>query len=277
MERLPPELIIHILRYMSKDELRVIGFVSPKYRSLVLPFLFDRIRLWSWMVRTQGISSLMRCLKSNVGLSSVVRVLDAEFKSGAYREEHLRRIMKLTTLWEELTIPAGDGLPLTVFDDHNKLRLHRLRCCTGGPVGPKFRQLLLNILPTCTNLVELQIPDLDNNWFTSADPYGSAAAIWINRLRKYRGPSFPLNYLQNNVLHQLTSTAEVPSPMLQRLSLLVGHHLVALFVHVHLIGDRQFSLLGKNHLPSSIIPSLFPKLQYVGWFLIVGSEPVRTF
>lgn len=268
MERLPTELVIHILRYMSKDELKAIGFVSFEYRSLVLPFLFNRIRLWSWMVSTQGISSLIACLQSNVRLSSAIRVLDAEFKSGAYREEDLRRIMKITPSWDGLTLPAGSGLPLSVFDDQSKLRLRRLRC-TGGPVGLKFNHLLLNILPACTNLVELEIPDIDNRWFQNFDASGSVAAVWINRLRKYRGPPFPLSYLHSTALCQLTSTAEVPSPMLQTLGLLVGQQLVALFVHVHLIASKDFNLIGKNHLPPSTIPSLFPNLQYVGWFLIV--------
>jgi hypothetical protein len=43
MERLPTELVIQILGYMSMEELKVIGFISSEYRSLVLPLLFRRI------------------------------------------------------------------------------------------------------------------------------------------------------------------------------------------------------------------------------------------
>ena len=38
MERLPTELVLQILGYMSKEELEVIGFISSEYRSLVVPF-----------------------------------------------------------------------------------------------------------------------------------------------------------------------------------------------------------------------------------------------
>jgi len=149
-----------------------------------------------------------------------------------------------------------------------KSQLRRL-CLAGGFVGVKFRQLLADILPTCTNLVDLYIPDLEDDWFKTSDPAGLATATWVNRLRKYRGPSFPLGYLCGGApLYQLTSTMPVSPPVLQQLGQLVGQQLVALYVHIYL--TRNFSLIGANYLPPSTIPSLFPKLQYVGWFLVMS-------
>ena len=39
MERLPTELVLQILGYMSQVELKTIGFISSEYRSLVVLFL----------------------------------------------------------------------------------------------------------------------------------------------------------------------------------------------------------------------------------------------
>jgi len=279
MERLPTEMIIQVLSYMSKEDLKVVGFISSEYRSLVLPFLFHSIRLWSWVPRAQGLGSLITCLQNNVKLSSAVRVLDLEVIWSAQDPGgDLRRIMEITTRWEELILPAGDNLPLSVFDDDTKSQLRRLRC-SAGYVGVKFRQLLVDILPTCTNLIELHIPDPGDGWFKTFDPAGSATAIWVNRLRKYRGPPFPLSYLRDDApLYQFTSTTAVSPPMLQRLGRLVGQQLVALYVHIYVTG----SLIGKNYLPPSTIPSLLPNLQYAGWFLIISQrgsvphDPVRN-
>jgi len=48
VERLPTELAIQILSYMSNEELKVTGFLLFEYRSVVLPLLFHRIRPWLW-------------------------------------------------------------------------------------------------------------------------------------------------------------------------------------------------------------------------------------
>jgi len=85
----------------------------------------------------------------------------------------------------------------------------------------------------------------------------------VNRLKKYRGPPFPLSYLRGGApLYQLTSTTAVLPLMLQRLGRLVGQQLVAPYVHSYLTG----SLIGTSYLPPSTIPSLLPNLQYAGWF-----------
>ena len=167
-----------------------------------------------------------------------------------------------------------------MFDDNTKSQLRRLRC-SAGYVGVKFRQLLVGIPPTCTNLIELYIPHLEDGWFKTFDPAGSATATWVSRLKKYRGPPFPLSYLGDDVpLYQFTSTTAVSPPMLQRLGRLVGQQLVALYVHIYLTID--FSLTVANYLPPSTIPSLFPNLQYVGWFPVMSQresvphDPVRN-
>jgi len=277
MERLPTEMIIQVLSYMSMEDLKVIGFISSEYRSLVLPFLFHRIRLWSW---AQGLGSLITCLQNNVKLASAVRVLNLQVIWSTHDpSEDLRRIIEITTQWEEFVLPTGDNLPLVVFDDNTRLQLRRLRCTGRG--GVKFRQLLVDILPTCTNLVGLDIPDLEDDWFMTSDPTGSATATWVNRLRKYRGPSSPLGYPRGGApLYQLTSTTAISPRKLQRLGRLVGQQLVALYVDIHWTGDLSLSVA--NYLPPSTIPSLFPNLQYVGWFPVMSQresvphDPVRN-
>ena len=299
MEHLPTELVIQILSYMSTKELKIIGLVSSEYRSLAIPFLFRRIRPWSCNARRPSIASLITCLQNNPHLSSAVRVVDvgtvdAEILWNPQRlAENLRRIIENIARWEELILPTWSELPLAVLDDNMKLRLRRLRCDRG--VGDGFHRLL-DILPTFTNLVELQLPDIEEKRFKSFDPVGSSAAIWMNRLEKYRGPPYPLNYLQNGTpLYHLESTTEIPPPILQRLGGLVSQQLLSL--HVHLFPDVTLSPrshrsqdifdegYGRNrkiYLPPSLVLSLFPNLQYVAWFLIeskskAGSVPVRAF
>jgi len=271
MERLPTEMIIQVLSYMSQQELKVVGFISSEYRSLVLPFLFHRIRPWLWAVR-QRTADLITCLRVNARLSSVVRVIDAQYINGSKQPvEEIRRIMELTTGWEELILPPDVDHLLEIFDDNTKLQLRRLSFPTGD-IGPEFSHFLLDILPACTNLIELEIPQVAEDWFKTFDPAGSAAGTWINRLEKYRGPSYPLNYLHSNTpLYQLTSQAEVLSPVLQSLGRLVGQQLLALHVRVT-SGNRGYRLTGTGYLTPSPIPSLFPYLRYVAWFLIM-SQP----
>ena len=106
----------------------------------------------------------------------------------------------------------------------------------------------------------------------------------MNRLEKYHGPSYPLDYIRNDIpLHRLISTNPAPSPVLERLGQLVGQQLFTLHVNTSLTryGDR--TLIGKDCLSPSIFPSSFPNVRYVSWFLIMPhpkSAPdnfVRTF
>jgi len=275
MERLPTELITQILGYMSTNELKDIGLISSEYRYFVLPMLFRRIRPCPWGKQEQGMGDLIACLQNNAMLSSAVRVLDARDVRHSKRPvEVLRRIMETTTQWEELVLSMDDHLPLAVLDDNTKLQLRRLRCFTWRwSTGPKFYHLLLDILPTCTNLVEIWVPGLKEEMIKAVDPGGLAAATWVNRLQTYGGPSYPLNYLHNSTpLYHLTCTTEIPSTLLQRLGGLVGQQLLHLHCSLSVTKSPDTMLIRDAYLPPSLIPSLFPNLRYVAWFLIM-SQP----
>jgi hypothetical protein len=270
MERLPTELVIQILDYMSTEELKVIGCISFEYRSLVIPFLFRRIRPWPLGATRRGFPDLLLCLQNNRRLCSVVRVLDLlTIRNSQQPLDEIRQIMEIATWWEALILPVDDNIPLSVFDDNKKLRLRRLAFIHPTKLpGPKLSHLLLNILPACANLIELEIPELEEDWFKTCDPNGSAITMWINRLEKYRGPSYPLNYLRNGTpLHRLMMTTTASSPMLQRLGRLVGQRLVALQYSLYAYPDT--SLIEKSCLPPSLFPSSFPNLRYISWFLIM--------
>ena len=283
MERLPTELVIHILSYMSTKELKITGFISFKYRSLVIPFLFRCIRPWWFRPTRLDVFDLITCLQNNHRISLVVRVLDVRaIRLSQQSLEEIQQIMEITARWEGLILPVNEHIPLGVFDDKTKMQLRRLEFTKAIiPSGPKFSHLLINILPSCTNLIDLDIPEMEDNWFKTCDPDGSAITMWMNRLEKYCGPSYPLSYLHNSTpLHRLRTTSPASSPMLQKLGLLVGQQLLALHVQVPLTRDI---LVGRDYPPPSLLPSSFPNLRYFSWFMIksqLGSVPgdlVRTF
>jgi len=58
-------------------------------------------------------------------------------------------------------------------------------------VGVKSRQLLVDLLPTCTNLIELHIPDLGDGWFNTFDPAGSTTAYMGESFEKVSRPTLP--------------------------------------------------------------------------------------
>jgi len=272
MERLPTELVIHILSYASNKQLKIIGFLSSEYRSLVIPLLFRHICPWSLPARTRDIDGLITCLQNNIRLSSAVRVLDAQHVIGSQHPvEELRRIMEVTTRWEELVLHMDDPRPLAVLDDNTKFQLRRLQCILcHWSTGIRFYHLLLDILPTCTNLVEIWVPGMKEEMIKAMDPAGLATATWVNRLQKYRGLPYPLNYLHNSTpLYHLTCTTGIPSPLLQRLGGRVGQQL--LYLHSPLC-ETGIRLIGNTYLPPSLIPSLFPNLRHVAWFWIM-SQP----
>jgi hypothetical protein len=261
----------------------MIGFASSEYRSLVIPLLFRRIRPWPWGVMRQDVPDRILCLQNNHRLCSVVRVLNLlAIRKSKRPLEEIRQIMEITAWWEGLILPVDEHVPPAMFDDNTRLRLRRLELIQ--PVrrpGPQLSHLLLNILPSCANLIDLMIPELTEDWFKTCDPSGSAITMWMNRLEKYHGPSYPLNYLRNGTpLHRLMITTTASSLMLQNLGRLVSQQLVAL----------QYSLdasclIGNKCLPPSLFPSSFPNLRYASWFLIMvepqpGSAPgnlVRSF
>ena len=283
MERLPTELVIQILDCMSTEDLKTIGFVSSEYRSLAIPFLFRRIRPWWWGATKRSVPNLISCLRNNRRLATAVRVLDAHAIARCQQPlEVLRQIMKITAGWEGLILPAGEHLPLAVFDDNTRLQLRHLKFT--GAAGHKLSHHLLYILPSCVNLIDLWIPGQQEHWIETCDPNGSAITIWMNRLEKYRGPSYPLNYISNGIpLHRLISTDPAPSPVLKRLGQLVGPQLLTLHVNTSLTRYRDRTLIAKDCLSPSLFPSLFPNVRYVSWFLIMPhpeSAPgdfVRTF
>ena len=282
MERLPTELVTQILSYMSKKELKIISFISSEYRSLVIPFLFRRIRPWRFGLTRLDVSDLITCLRNNHRISLVVRVLDAR-EIGLSRQplEEIRQIMEITTGWESLLLHVYEHIHLEVFDDKTKMQLRRLEFTQAtGPTGPKLSHLL-NILSSCANLIDLEIPNVVDSWFKSCDADGSAITPWMNRLEKYHGPSYPLGYLHNDTpLHRLRITTPASSPMLRRLGPLVGQQLLTLHINLALTGRP---LVEKGSPPPSLFPSSFLNLQYFSWFMVksqpgsVASDLVRTF
>ena len=283
MERLPTELVIQILNYMSKKELKIIGFISSEYRSLVIPFLFHRIRPWRFGLPKLDVPDLITCLQNNRRISLVVRVLDAKSIGLSQQPlEEIRQIMEITARWEGLILPVNESIPLEVFDDKTKMQLRRLEFTNATRAsGPEFSHLLLNILPSCANLIDLGIPEMEDNWFKTRDPDGSAITMWMNRLEKYHGPSYPLGYLHDDTpLRRLRITTPASSPMLRRLGPLVGQQLLTLHIDLALTGRP---LVEKGSPPPSLFPSSFPNLQYFSWFMVksqpgsVASDLVRTF
>ena len=114
------------------------------------------------------------------------------------------------------------------------------------------------------------MPDLEEEMIKAIDPAGLAAAIWVNRLEKYGGPPYPLNYLHNSTpLSHLTCTTEIPSPPLQRLGGLIGQQLLHLHFPLYMTEKPDIRFIRNTYLPPSLIPSLFPNLHYVAWFLII--------
>ena len=285
MERLSTELVIQILDYMSTEELKIIGFISSEYRSLVIPFLFRRIRPWWWRATERDISDLISCFRNNHRLSSVVRVLDAQAIGKCQQPlKELQQIMEIAPWWEGLILPVVEAIPLAVFDDNTKLKLRHLKLTEGsGLAKHKLSHLLLNILPACANLIDLEIPSSEEDWFKICDSNESAITMWVNRLEKYHGPPYPLDYLHNGTpLHRLISTNPAPSPVLQRLGPLVGEQLLTLHVCFSLARYCDVSLIGKDYLSPSLFPSSFPNVRYISWFLIMShpesapGDSVRT-
>ena len=268
---------------MSTKELKIIGFISSEYRSLVIPFLFRRIRPWRFESTRLDVSDLITCLQNNHRISLVVRVLDAQaIRLSRQPLEEIRQIMEITAWWDSLILHVSEDIHLEVLDDKTKMRLRRLEFTeTTRLTRPIFSHLLLNILPSCANLIDLDIPATEDDSLKTCDPNGSAITIWMNRLEKYHGPSYPLSYLHNDTpLYRLRTTTPTSSPMLRRLGQLVGQQLLTLHITLALIGCP---LMVKGSPPPSLFPSSFPNLQYFSWFMIksqpgsVASDHVRTF
>jgi len=99
-------------------------------------------------------------------------------------------------------------------------------------LGLKFYRLL-DIFPPCADLVDLQIPDIPQDWFAAFDPAGLVAAKWVNRLEKLSGSPHSINYLCGGTpFYHLESTTKVPSRSHQRLVRHLGQRLLALHLHL---------------------------------------------
>lgn len=68
------------------------------------------------------------------------------------------------------------------------------------------------------------MPQIEGDWFETFDPVGLTFATWVNRLEKYYGPRTPL--ATSTMVYQVSYKAEVPSPTLQTLGLLVDQQLL---------------------------------------------------
>jgi len=73
------------------------------------------------------------------------------------------------------------------------------------------------------------MPALKEEMIKAIDQDGLASARWVDRLQKYQGSPYLLNYPHNSApLYHLTCTTGIPSPMLQRLGGLVSQQLLYL-------------------------------------------------
>jgi len=63
---------------------------------------------------------------------------------------------------------------------------------------------------------------MPQDWFAAFDPASLVAVKWVDRLEKYSGPLYPLNYLRSGTLLYHLESITDPSRSLQWLGWLLG-------------------------------------------------------
>ena len=277
MKQLPTETVIQILGRLSNPELKSVALVAYRYFTLARPFLFQRIRI---LFETNVLPFWVSQIADSPNHARMIKIIEIGRRWPESFLEDVRNLVQSAVALEELLILAAlRTFPLGLLDPASLPNLKRFAITA----NTNYDRLAIDFLPHCPKLVDLEVPHLSEQWARSSgfsSTLQKHAPSFMDRLRRFRGPPYFLDYMSKSdrALQHFSSTVGLTDAELSHISKDLGFGQELLSLHLIIVAGR-FSAATywteRHCITPSIIPSLFPNLRSVAWFLVHHLLPER--
>jgi hypothetical protein len=270
MDSLPTETILHIIPFLPSRDLKHYSLVSTRYTPLAQQALFKAVEILEYGGRIHPakfvdfVDDVIK--KPRIGLTIKRLDIGRMFDQHRHYQPLVQLLEQVSGLRELLCHPTSFP-PSITFQPHQFPLLQKIVWTLQGP-GTKILHTLLPYSP----VIDLSL----FGWFQSKVAFDALLEPkppkWANNLVRYTGPFYLIEGLSEDakLLHfcSINSLSEE-----ETLRGLASKRLLSL----HVIIETYYRSLEEEHIPPSLLPSLFPNLQSVLWFTVQSSSAVRYF
>ena len=273
MDSLPTETILHIISFLSNDDLKHFSLVSTRFTSLAQPALFKSVRplmavgkIYHWNFA----NFVDMVIKSPRRLGIMIKRLEIgpNFDESCHHQPFDQLLEQVYNLRELLCYPYRSP-PSIPFRPHQFPQLHRIL----WPLLGTGADILHTILPY-SSVTDLSLPWCPRHLLSKvafAALLARSPSNWINNLVRYQGPSYLIEGISEDArLLHLCSTNPLSAETLHGLA---SKRLLSLHVDVELDHRSHEGY----YIPPSLLPSLFPNLQSVACLSVQLNTGVRDF
>ena len=278
MKHLPTETVIQILGHLANPDLKSVALVAYRYSTLARPFLFQRIRI---LFDTNVLPLRVSRIADSPNHASLIKIIEIGRRWSESHFECVRNLVRSAVALEELLILAPlRTSPLELLDPAILPNLRKFAIAA----NTNYDRLDVDLFPHCPKLVDLEVQH-SSEWFAWSSDLASTlqknAPSFMDHLRRFRGPPYFLIYMSKSerALQHFSSTVGLTDAKLSLIGKDLGLGKKLLSLHIIIEAgrfSRPASYWSERHLIApSIIPSLFPNLRSVAWFLVHHLLPER--
>jgi hypothetical protein len=272
MENLPTETILHIISFLSRKDLKHSSLVSTRFTPLAQQALFKTVKILmdAGKIRSEKFVDFVDVVIKRPGIGPMIKRLDigARFDKCLHSQPLLQLLEQVQDLRELLCHPNASP-PLIPFRPQQFPQLRRIQWPLLG-AGTNILHTLLPYSP----VIDLHLfwcPTHLQSRVAFAPLLELGSSEWVNNLVRYTGTSYLIEGLSEDAkLLHFCSTNPLSEESLRGLA---SKHLLSLHVSIVL----YHLSLEEQHIPPSLLPSLFPNLQSVVWLTVQSSPRVRYF
>ena len=263
MDSLPTETILHIISCLSGKDLKHCSLVSTRFTHLAQQTLFKSVKILTYVgnIRSENFVDFVDVVVKEPRLGLMIKRLDIGEKfDECLHYQPLVQLLEQVCNLRELLCHSNASLPSIPFRPHQFPRLHRIQWSLLGP-GIDILHTLLPYSP----IIDLSLfgcPTHLQSKVAFAALLDLSPLKWANSLVRYTGNPYLIEGLSEDakLLHFCcrNSLSE------ETLRGIASKRLLSLHTDIEsFCCSRE-----EEHIPPSLLPSLFPNLQSVAWLTV---------
>ena len=270
MKQLPAETVIQVLGLLSKRDLKSVALVASRYSTLARSFLFRHIRL---LFNTNVLPFWVCRIAESPNHAPIIKIIEIGRHWNQSCLEGVRNLVQSAVALEELLILAPTrAIPLGLLDPAILPNLRKFAI----NANTNWDRLVVDFLSHCPKLVDLEvaISAERSGWHPGFDStLQQHAPFFMDRLHRFHGPPYFLNHMSKSdrVLQHFSTSVELTDAEVSLIGKDLGFGQELLSFHLIIAQDpfgSDSDWMERHCITPSIVPSLFPNLRSVAWFLV---------
>ena len=269
MDGLPTEIILHIISFLPGNDLKHSSLISTRFTPLAQQALFRSVKILMDVgkIRSESFVDFVDVVVKGPRIGLMIKRLDigTSFIKRLHYQPLVQLLEQVSDL-RELLCHSNASLPSIPFRPHQFPQLHRIQWPLRGP----GIDILDTLLPysSVTDLSLFWCPPHLQSKVAFATLLELSPFKWINNVVRYTGTSYLIEGLSEDA--KLLHFCSRNSLSEETLRGIASKRLLSLHINIEIFCRSH----EEQHIPPSLLPSLFPNLQSVVWLTV---QSVRYF